>query len=138
MAMPDSFGRTPARFLFAVLLCACADERTGAIAGPEPEPPAHPSPVQTSASIWGYVVDGSGICLSGVNIEIVSGPGTGRKVAQTVPCNAWDYGNGFAFDGLPTGSAVTLRATKPGYVQRDVEVVTRTAGYADVFELLPK
>ena len=119
-----------------VILGGCADDRPTLIAGPGIQPPT--DQVQGMGSIWGYVVESSGICLSNATVEVVSGPGTGRQTEQTVPCDAWAYGNGFGFNNLPLGATVTLRAKRPGYKSQDLEVVVRSAGYADVIVLQPE
>ena len=131
-------GPAVAGSVLVVLLGACTDERLNPIAGPGLEPPADPPRIEATGSIWGYVVDSSGICLTTVTVEIVSGPGTGRQMVQAVPCDAWAYGNGFWFNNLPLGITVTVRAKRPGYKPQDLNVVVRNAGYADLIELLPE
>ena len=124
--------------VLVVLLGACTDVRLTPIAGPGHVLPADPPTIDSTGSIWGYVVDSSGICLTNITVEIVSGPGTGRQMVQAVPCDAWAYGNGFWFNNLPLGVTVTVRAKRPGYKPQDVDVLVRNSGYADLIELLPE
>ena len=106
-----------------ILCLACGD-----IAAPVSSTPVPPStPTGTSGYVWGQVLGQSGVCLSGGEVEIVGGPGIGRKSSQPDECNAWDY-TGYEFRDLPAGATVTLRATAPGYQAQDRDLVVRNGG----------
>jgi hypothetical protein len=80
-----------------------------------------------SGYIWGQVLDESGICLRGAVVEIVEGPGTGRKSGQPDDCEAWAY-DGYEFRDLSLGATLTLRATAPGYQSQDSELLVPNGG----------
>jgi hypothetical protein len=106
------------------LLLSCNGESP--TAPPAQPPPAQPPPNATSGSIWGHVLgEGTGgVCIPDAVVEIVDGPGAGRKSIQKGPCDAWDYGDGgFEFGDLPSGITVRLRATKEGYRPQEREAV---------------
>jgi len=81
-----------------------------------------------SGRILGYVVDQSGLCITGAVVEIIDGPGTGRTSGQADVCAAWDYGGEYEFDNLPLGATVTLRASAPGYRSKDLQIVVQNGG----------
>jgi hypothetical protein len=119
-----------------VLCLGCGDT-----AAPLPQsPPSTPAPTAESGYIWGFVIGagGSGACVRGGVVEIVDGPGTGRKSAQADGCGAWDYSGGYEFRNLPMGATVTLRATAPGYEPQDRELVVQNGGPGVEFDLTPK
>ena len=101
----------------------------GDAAEPTPQSPQSPPPTPTSTSgfIWGQVLDQSGLCLHGAVVEIVQGPGTGRKSGQPDECDAWAY-VGYEFRDLPLGATVTLRATAPEYQPEDSELRVPNGG----------
>ena len=81
------------------------------------------SPVTpTSASLWVMVFDehdGSGVCLQGATIQVVSETGdVGEPITQT-PCGWWDYGGGVELKGLTPGVPVKLRASASGFIPRE-------------------
>jgi hypothetical protein len=91
----------------------------------QPAPP--PTNVSSaSAMVWGFVVDASGVCVEGAAVQVVRGQRVGETVAQRTPCTAWDYDNGFEFRPLTPGVSMTLRASAPGYVAREVTIVPQT------------
>jgi hypothetical protein len=98
----------------------------GEPAAPTPQP-SPPTPTATSGYIWGHVLDQSGLCLPGAEVEVVDGPGVGRKSSQPGGCAAWDY-VGYEFRDLQLGTTVTLRATTPGYQPQDRELVVQNGG----------
>lgn len=71
-------------------------------------------PPGSSAALWGFVADPSGVCIEGATVEVVGGQGLGQKVLQD-PCNVWSYGGGFVIRDLIPGVSVTLRASAPGW-----------------------
>jgi hypothetical protein len=89
-----------------------------------------------SGFIWGQVLKESGLCIRGAMVEIIEGPGMGRKSGQPDNCGAWDY-DGFSFDDLPLGATVTLRATASGYQPEDREIVVPAGGGPVQFVLQP-
>jgi hypothetical protein len=74
--------------------------------------------------LWGVVVDNSGVCISGATVRVVRGQAVGDSTVQrTGDCNAWEAADGFAFTMLTPGVPMTLRASAPGYVAREVTAV---------------
>jgi hypothetical protein len=120
--------------LFGPLLVLCL--ACGDTAAPEPQSP-EPTPTAPSGHLWGQVLDRSGICIRGATVEIVQGPGIGRKSGQPEQCDAWAY-EGYWFDDLPLGTKVTLRATASGYQPQDLQVRVPDGGYPVQFVLLKK
>jgi hypothetical protein len=117
-----------------VLLClGCGENGTSPTT-----PPLEPPPNATTGFIWGHVVRQSGVCITGAVVEIVAGPGTGRKAIQTEACDAWSYVIGYEFSNLPIGVTVKLRATKEGHQPQERETVVRNGGYPFQFVLSPE
>ena len=126
------FRRCIPGFLPVLLLLGCADGGEGPTT-----PSLRPPPPGTAAGgyIWGHVVDDSGICLRGAVVEIIAGPGTGRKATQEIECTAWDYAAGYEFRDLPMGVVLTLRATRNGYRPQERDLVTGNGGPPFQFSL---
>jgi hypothetical protein len=122
--------------LAALLLVGCGDNGTLDPAGDLPLLP--PTVFTGGGFVWGHVVMDSGVCIPGAVVEIVAGPGAGRKMVQQTPCDAWSYGDGFAFDGLPLGAKIRLEASARGYQSEAIDVVTQNGGYPVTFELKPE
>lgn len=121
--------------LFVLLLLGCGRD-AGPPTGPPDQPP--PAPYIGDAFIWGHVLDESGLCILGASVEIVSGPGAGRKAIQEEVCGAWDHVAGFEFRGLPLGVTVTLRASRDGYEAQQRSLVTGRGGPPFQFVLVPE
>jgi hypothetical protein len=68
------------------------------------------------------VVEQSGACLVGGTVVVVAGQAAGKSQVQQTPCDVWGYGGGFTFNALTPGMSMTLRASAPGYVTRDIDV----------------
>ena len=118
-----------------VFLFGCGENDTLAPAAGDALPPP-PVTMGTGAGfVWGHVVMDSGICIEGAVVEIIDGPGLGQKQTQRTPCDAWSYGDGFEFRGLPLGATITLRASARGYLPEELELVTQNGGYPVTFEL---
>jgi hypothetical protein len=117
-----------------VLCLGCGDTAAPVSQSPPPTPP---TPTTTSGFLWGQVLDQSGLCLHGGVVEIVDGPGTGRRSGQPDGCSAWDY-VGYEFRDLPLGATVTLRATASGYQPQDREFVVPNGGEPVQFVLTPE
>ena len=133
----QSVSLTPFRFtatrtsILGALVCAAfltgcdgASEPVGPITSarpyaPDPQPTT-PEP-QHNGSIAGFVIDQSHQCIVGARVELIDGPQAGAVFVQTV-CGFWDYGddNGYSFNELPVGIAVTMRATAKGYVPAEI------------------
>ena len=60
-------------------------------------------------------------------VEIVRGPGIGRKSGQPDDCDAWDY-VAYEFPDLPLGATVTLLAATPGYQPQASELKVPSGG----------
>jgi hypothetical protein len=104
-----------------VFSLGCADSASPVSQSPPPPQPA------TEGFIWGQVLEASGMCIRGGEVEIVAGPGIRRKSGQHEVCGAWDY-VGYEFGDLPVGATVTLRAGAPGYRSEERELVVRNGG----------
>ncbi len=90
-----------------------------------------PPPIGGPGWIWGFVTDDTWQrCIPDALLEIVDGPGTGRKVVQKEGCTVWDDYGGFKFNHLPLGVTIRLRATKEGYKPKEVETMSVTSGRA--------
>ena len=123
-----------ARLLLPVLLVlGCNESDTLAPAAELPLPP--PVVFSGNGFVWGHVVMDSGVCIEGAVVEIIDGPGFGRKQTQRTPCDAWSYGDGFEFGNLPMGARITLKASAKGYSSEELVVVTQNGGYPVTFEL---
>jgi hypothetical protein len=114
--------RRASRLLAVVALSGCAEGAAPYDPAEAPPPPAPPPAVVpiTGAFLWGVVVDRSGACLAKATVEVMSGPGAGERAEQVTPCGVWDSDGGFLFTGLTSGVAMTIRASAPGYVTKEV------------------
>jgi len=103
--------------------------------------PSAPSPLpqgggSSQTSVWGKVIEESGSCILNARIEVVQGQRLGETMTQDTPCGYWDYAGGFEFKNLTPGIGMTLRASAPGYVAKDVTVVPARSGvYLVLFPL---
>ena len=94
-------------------------------ASPPPNPAPQPS---TGGAVWLMVAESSGICILGARVDVIAGQAVGQTAAQDHPCNIWDLG-GIEFKNLTPGTALTVRASAPGYLTREMTVVpTETKG----------
>jgi hypothetical protein len=82
--------------------------------------------------LWGFVVDGSGVCIDGGTVEVVGGQRLGERISQETPCSAWDYSGGFVFRDLTPGVEMVIRASAPGYAPL-VKSVTPYSGGQTAF-----
>ena len=90
-----------------------------------------PSPLVTTSaptagsltSLWGMVVDETGVCIVGATVQVVRGQGVGQGITQTTPCDAWAYDGGVVFRDLTPGVEMTLRASASGYAALERTVV---------------
>jgi hypothetical protein len=82
--------------------------------------------------LWGFVVDGSGVCIDGATVEVIGGQHLGERITQETPCSVWDYGGGFEFHGLTPGVEMIIRASAPGYAPL-VKSVTPYSGGQTAF-----
>ena len=78
--------------------------------------------------LWGFVVDGSGVCIDGGTVEVVGGQRLGERITQETPCNGWGYSGGFVFGGLTPGVEMIIRASAPGYAPLVGSVTPYTGG----------
>jgi hypothetical protein len=130
--------RYAAMFLAAATLSGCGGEVAGPStvterAGPSAEAPSTDTTSNVAAAapertfLWGMVVQENGICILGASARVVSGQAEGQAVVQETSCDAWSFG-GFMFKDLTPGVAMTIRASAPGYVSKDVTVVPYVRG----------
>jgi hypothetical protein len=118
--------------LAAFTLSACSGE-----SGPNaPAFPNDPPPASVRTFLWGMVVDASGACIVGAKVLVIEGQRAGESLAQTTPCGAWDYSNGFYFDDLIPGIPMTLRVSAPGYADME-QKVSPTSGVQTAFLFTP-
>lgn len=94
--------------------------------GPALTPPA-PAPTSL-ATLWGMVVDDTGVCIVGATVQVVSGQGLGQSIVQTTPCDAWAYDGGVVFKDLAPGAEMTLRASASGYIAQERTVIPSSGG----------
>ena len=85
------------------------------------------------------VIDGSGVCIDGAVIEIVSGQGKGFKGTPSAACDVWDYDGGYFIYGLIPGDSLTIRALAAGYQDSEVTFlpVTAESAHASFITLSP-
>jgi hypothetical protein len=130
--------------LAAFTLSACSEDSRSdgpgvpgnPVAPPVPIVPSSPPIPNASAWLWGFVVNGSGVCIEGATVRVVRGQREGESVVQSTPCDAWGYGGGFYFDKLTPGVEMTLRASAPGYADAEV-TMTPHAGSQSTFTIVP-
>ena len=65
-------------------------------------------------------------CAQNVTIEIVAGPGLGRRVQQKNGCTIYDPDFGARFDNVALGVEFTVRASASGYVPTEKSVIPTT------------
>jgi hypothetical protein len=73
----------------------------------------------------------SDFCLPDATVEVVVDGGVIRSGRQQAPCSYWDYGDdeGILFKDLPVVQ-LTLRASAPGYVTREITATPSTGWYS--------
>lgn len=105
-----------ALFMF-LLLCAAACSESSS-------PTALPVPQFDSVALYGVVSSPTGACLEGAVIELRNGSRAGERIPQTFwSCQAVEFEDSlhaFIFHHVPRGSAITVRASKPGFDSQDV------------------
>jgi hypothetical protein len=74
------------------------------------------------------VVEGSGVCIVGASVRVVSGQAAGQTREQQTICDAWSYGDEIEFKDLTPGVAMTIRSSAPGYAPKDTTVVPPSYG----------
>jgi hypothetical protein len=121
----------PIALVAGLTLLGCSSETGRSI------PPTTPSSSASSAHIWGFVVDPGGACVVGATVEVISGPGLGRRSTQTEPCSAWDWEAGFVLSNLSLGAAVTLRASASGWSSQEKTLVPAPGAYAQPGTTVP-
>jgi hypothetical protein len=97
---------------------------------PDPPPPG-PTPPPRLTFVWVVVLDGSdggGICVRDATVEIVTGQGLGRRIAQANECSYWDPDYDAMFEELVEGVELTMRASAPGYATEEKTVVPTFGG----------
>ena len=107
---------------------------------PPPAPPAPAPPPSNMASLWGIVVDPSGVCIEGATVEVVGGRALlGQRVLQITPCDHTRFTGGFEFDNVPLADVdeMILRASAPGYVSREKPAGVPWDGTNRRFTLVP-
>jgi hypothetical protein len=132
--------------LIAVALIGCSRERVSKptptapsvpavpTVPPTVEPPARPPELTV---VWVVVIpEGGGQCVAGATVEIVRGQGLGSRLKQDDSCTYWDPDFAATFKRLNAGEELTLRASAPGYLAKEITVVPTTGVQrAVVFEL---
>ena len=102
-----------------VSLSACSEEADRRLpTGPVP-PPHEPG----LTSLWGMVVDESGVCIADATVTVVAGQRLGHTATQSTPCDAWAYDGGFLFEDLTPGAEMVIRVSAPGYRDQEKTVV---------------
>jgi hypothetical protein len=111
--------KIPGTILTALLVIGCSGETAPPTV---PETTTAPPPNAVQAWLWGMIIEDSGACIPEATVEVRSGQARGRSVGQT-PCDYWGYGGGFVFDSLTAGLEMTVRATAPGYGEKELTVL---------------
>ena len=88
------------------------------------EPAAPTVAPYTGAFVQAVVVARHGGCVPDATVRVVGGQQARDSLTQVTACGPWDYdGSSFVFRGLAPGVALTLRASAPGYVAKEVTVL---------------
>jgi hypothetical protein len=105
-----------------------------------PELPVPPAPGSDRGVLWGFVIDATGGCIDSATVRVVRGQALGQTREQETPCDRWSYGGGFIFQELVGGDSLTLRASAPGYHDREQSFAAFSASYFTTIaiELAPK
>jgi hypothetical protein len=98
--------------------------------GPEPLP-------GSLVWLWGMVITDSGVCIVGATATVVGGQGVGQSIPQETPCDAWAYSGGFLFTNLIPGVPMTIRASAPGFADREMTVIPSSGPQQSVLFVLP-
>ena len=115
---------TALKVLSALTLLGCSGENPYRLPTyPEPPPDLPPGQSPSPTSIWGMVVDETGVCIPGATVAVVKGQGLGQSITQRTPCDAWAYDGGFIFSNLTPGVAMTLRSSAMGDAAEEKTVV---------------
>ena len=105
-------------------LWGCSDSAPPTAPGSQPVPQPGPAPPpRDSASLWVMVIDPTdgGICLLGSKVDVIVRGTVAQSSTITSPCDVW-WVDGLFFNDLARGVEVTLRASAPGYVAREMVV----------------
>jgi hypothetical protein len=97
---------------------------TSTPAAPLPSTTGQTPQAPPARSLAGMVLEPSGACIRGATVESIAGQAVGQRVVQPGPCDYWSYGGGgFTFTDLTPGVSVTLRASAPGFVTKEISNV---------------
>jgi hypothetical protein len=120
--MGHGFARWYSAFLPVLLIVGLAGCASPAAPLPSTNGPT-PSP-QSPSLLSGKVLEPSGTCIRGAIVESIAGQAVGQKAVQTGSCDYWSYGGGgFTFTDLTPGVLMTLRASAPGFITREISNV---------------
>jgi hypothetical protein len=126
--------------LVIVALAGCSRESVPPIPT-APDSPVAPAPTTGSALLYVMVISsGSGVCIEGATIQIVSAEGAGEPIPQRTPCGVWDYDGGLLLTDLTPGVKLTLRGAASGYAAREMSFLPfpMPGSYQTVFIRLSK
>jgi hypothetical protein len=73
--------------------------------------------------------NGSGICLRDAAVEVIIGGTVVQSGAQGTPCDYWGDEGGILFNNLPIAE-VTVRASAPGYLTREMTVMPSKGSFS--------
>ena len=124
----------PVVFVTLILL-GCSQESTQSLPTPPSSSVPNVSPAPTPGSLtslWGMVIDETGVCIVGATVQVVRGQGLGQSMTQITPCDAWSYDGGVMFRDLTPGVEMTLRASASGYAAQEKTVVPSLGGQVAV------
>ena len=108
--------RHASRLLAVVILAGCAEA-----AAPTVAPTVAP---YTGAFVQAVVVARDHGCVPDATVRVLGGQLVHDSLTQVTRCGPWDdTGSSFYFRGLIPGVAVTLRASAPGYVAKELTVL---------------
>ena len=126
--------------LVIVALAGCSRESVPPIPT-APDSPVAPAPPTGSALLYVMVISsGSGVCIEGATIQIVSAEGAGEPIPQRTPCDVWAYDGGLLLTDLTPGVKLTLRGAASGYTPREMSFLPfpMPGSYQTVFIRLSK
>jgi hypothetical protein len=103
---------------------------------PVPDPPAPAS--AATGSVWIVVIPegGTGECITGATVQVIVDGSVAQSKTQQ-PCDYWDPDYDLFFKDLPVGG-VTVRASAPGYVTREIAATPATGWLTAVAISLPQ
>jgi len=115
--------RSSSALFFGVLLLLSCNGNAPTEPRTQTAPPTQTTPppqTTQSGTVWGYVQNSTGACITGAVVEVLDGPLAGAKSTQWFECgDVWE-GGAYVFRDLPVNTSVRLRASKEGYRSQEM------------------